>query len=47
MPPTQVSVEQLFSALKIIKSDLRASMKEDLAEAILYFVIAFNQFFTL
>jgi hypothetical protein len=36
MPPTQVSVEQLFSALKIIKSDLRASMKEDLAEAILF-----------
>jgi hypothetical protein len=33
MPPTQVSV---FSALKIIKSDLRASMKEDLAEAILF-----------
>jgi hypothetical protein len=26
MPPTQVSVEQLFSALKIIKSDLRSSM---------------------
>ena len=36
MPPTQVSVERLFSALKIIKSDLRASMKEDLAEAILF-----------
>jgi hypothetical protein len=36
MPPTQVSVEQLFSALKMIKSDLRASMKEDLAEAILF-----------
>jgi hypothetical protein len=33
MPPTQVSV---FSALKIIKSVLRASMKEDLAEAILF-----------
>ncbi|KAM9329115.1 LOW QUALITY PROTEIN: uncharacterized protein PAF06_019636 [Gastrophryne carolinensis] len=32
----QVSVERLFSALKIIKSDLRASMKEDLAEAILF-----------
>jgi hypothetical protein len=36
MPPTQVSMKQLFSALKIIKSDLRASMKEDLSEAILF-----------
>jgi hypothetical protein len=36
MPPTQVSVEQLFSALKIIKSDLWASMKEGLPEAILF-----------
>ena len=36
MPPTQASVERLFSALKIVKSDLRASMKEDLAEAILF-----------
>jgi hypothetical protein len=36
MPPTQVSVEQLFFTLKIIKSDLRASMKEDLAETILF-----------
>ncbi|XP_023239226.1 uncharacterized protein LOC111637867 [Centruroides sculpturatus] len=36
MPPTQVSVERLFSALKIIKADLRASMKEDLIEAILF-----------
>ena len=33
IPPTQVSVERLFSVLKIIKSDLRASMKEDIAEA--------------
>lgn len=36
LPPTQVSVERLFSALKIIKSDLRASLKEDLIEAILF-----------
>jgi hypothetical protein len=36
MPPTQVSVERLFSALKTIKSDLRASIKEDLAESILF-----------
>lgn len=35
MPPTQVSVERLFSTLKIIKTDLRSSMKDDLAEAIL------------
>lgn len=36
LPPTQVSVERLFSTLKFIKSDLRASIKEDLAEAILF-----------
>ena len=36
LPPTQVSVERLFSALKIIRSDLRTSMKEDLTEAILF-----------
>ena len=27
LPPTQVSVERLFSALRLIKSDLRASLK--------------------
>ncbi|CAK8690141.1 unnamed protein product [Clavelina lepadiformis] len=36
LPPTQVSVERLFSALRIIRSDLRCSMKEDLTEAILF-----------
>ncbi|MDI4567967.1 MAG: hypothetical protein E7Y34_02680 [Mycoplasma sp.] len=36
LPPTQVSVERLFSALKFIKSDLWPSNKEDLAEAILF-----------
>nr|XP_039273925.1 uncharacterized protein LOC120347876 [Styela clava] len=36
LPPTQVSVERLFSALRIIRSDLRASMKEDLVKAILF-----------
>ncbi|KAM4701935.1 LOW QUALITY PROTEIN: uncharacterized protein O3C94_002843 [Discoglossus pictus] len=36
LPPTQVRGERLFSALKKIKSDLRASMKEDLTEAILF-----------
>ena len=36
LPPTQVSVERLFSALHLIRSDLRASRKEDLIEAILF-----------
>jgi len=36
LPSTQVSVERLFSALRIIRSDLRTSMKEDLLEAILF-----------
>ena len=36
LPPTQVSVERLFPALRITKSDLRAAMKEDLIEAILF-----------
>ena len=36
LPPTQVSVERLFSALRFIKSDSRASMKEDIIEAILF-----------
>ena len=34
LPPTQVSVERLFSALRFIKSDCRASMKENIIEAI-------------
>lgn len=37
-PATQVSVERLFSALKIMKSDLRSSLKEDIVEAILFFL---------
>ena len=36
LPRTQVSVERLFSALRIIRSDLRCSVKEDLIEAILF-----------
>ena len=36
LPSTQVSVERLFSALHIIRSDLRTSVKEDLLEAILF-----------
>ena len=36
LPPTQVSVERLFSALRLIRSDLRASTKEDLIVAILF-----------
>ena len=36
LPPAQVSVERLFSALHLISFVLRASMKEDLIEAILF-----------
>lgn len=36
LPPTQVSVERLFSSLKYIKSDLRNKMAEDLLNAILF-----------
>ena len=36
LPPTQVSVERLFSALRFIKSDSKPSMKEDIIEAILF-----------
>ena len=36
LPPTQVSVERLFSALHLIRSDLRVSMKENLIVAILF-----------
>ena len=36
LPSTQDSVERSFSALRIIRSDLRVSMKEDLIEAILF-----------
>lgn len=36
LPPTQVSVERLFSSLKILKSDLRSSLKEDILEAMLF-----------
>ena len=36
LPPMQVSVERLFSALHLIRSNLHASMKEDLIEAILF-----------
>ena len=35
MPVTQVSVERLFTALRVIVSDARASMKQYLVEAIL------------
>lgn len=33
LPPTQVSVERLFSALRLIRTDQRASIKEKLTEA--------------
>ena len=36
LPPTQVSVERLFSALRLIRTDQRAAMKEKLTEAILF-----------
>ena len=36
MPITQVSVERLFSSMKFILSDHRASMKQDLLDAILF-----------
>ena len=38
LPPTQVSVEQLFCALNLIRSDLRASIKEDLVETIWFLI---------
>ena len=36
LPPSQVSVEPLFSALRIIKIDLRGRPKEDLVDSILF-----------
>ena len=36
MPPTQVSVERLFSSLKILKSDRRNRLKADLLDAMLF-----------
>ena len=36
MPTTQVNVKCLFSDLRIIRSNLRASMKEDVIEALLF-----------
>ena len=36
MPVTQVSVERLFSSIKFILSDHRASIKQDLLDAILF-----------
>ena len=35
MPPTQVSVERLFSALRLFKTDLRSCLKEDILHALL------------
>jgi hypothetical protein len=35
MPPTQVSVERLFSALKLQKSDLQNQIKADVLDALL------------
>ena len=36
MPITQVSVERLFSALKLFKSDMRGSLEVDLLNAMPY-----------
>ena len=36
LPVTQVSVERLFSSIKFILSDHRASIKQDLLDAILF-----------
>ena len=36
MPVTQLSVERLFSFMKFILSDHRASIKQDLLDAILF-----------
>lgn len=36
LPPTQVSVERLFSALKILKSDRRSRLSEDILDAMLF-----------
>jgi len=36
LPPTQVTVERLFSAMKILLTDLRSKMKDDIVEAILF-----------
>ena len=35
MPPTQVSVQRLFSALKLQKSDLRNMIKADVLDTLL------------
>ena len=36
LPPTQVSVERLFSALKILMSERRNKLKEDILKAMLF-----------
>ena len=36
LPHTQVSVEKLFSAMKILLTDLRSKIKDDIVEAILF-----------
>ena len=36
LPPMQVNIECLFSALRLIRTDQRAAMKEKLTEAILF-----------
>ena len=35
MPVTQVSVERMFSALKLYKTDLRSRLKDDILNAMM------------
>ena len=36
LPPTQCSVERIFSSLKLLKSDLRNRLKEDIVDSIIF-----------
>lgn len=36
LPPTQVSVERIFSMLKLLKSDLRTRLKADILSATIF-----------
>ena len=36
LPPTQCSVDRIFSSLKLLKSDLRNWLKEDIVDSIIF-----------
>ena len=36
MPPTQASVERIFSVLKLLKTDLRSRLKADILDAAIF-----------